>query len=64
MMIVGDAENYKRCRLALEILKHETDAKGRSLTIHKLHLPPPMVCFYYTLWILYVILYYSHFMVS
>lgn len=39
----GDAENYMRCRRAMEVLEKETDAKGRPLTIHKLHLPPPMV---------------------
>ena len=37
-----DPVNYQRCRQAFEILEKETDAKGRSLTIHKLQLPPPM----------------------
>ncbi len=37
-------ENYKRCRQAHEVLNREIDAQGRALTIHKLHLPPPMVC--------------------
>lgn len=39
----GDAENYKRCRQAAEVLENEVDAQGRTLTVHKLHLPPPMV---------------------
>jgi agmatine deiminase len=38
----GDVENYKRCRQAHEVLNREIDAQGRALTIHKLHLPPPM----------------------
>jgi agmatine deiminase len=40
-----DAENYKRCRQALDVLSKETDAQGRSLTVSKLELPQPM---YYT----------------
>lgn len=35
-------ENYHRCRHALSILETSVDAKGRSLTIHKLLLPKPM----------------------
>jgi len=37
----NDAENYQRCRTALQILESERDAKGRALTIHKLYLPTP-----------------------
>lgn len=40
---VNDAENYRRCRAALQILESETDAKGRSLLVQKLQLPSPMV---------------------
>jgi len=42
---VDDKVNYRRCREALEILEKSTDARGRSLTVHKLYLPKPM---YYT----------------
>jgi agmatine deiminase len=38
-----DVDNYQRCRAAMDVLQHETDAQGRTLTIHKLHVPPPMV---------------------
>jgi agmatine deiminase len=38
-----DSENYRRCRVALQILESETDASGRPLTVHKLYLPSPMV---------------------
>jgi len=38
-----DPENYSRCRQAMQVLESQVDAQGRSLTIHKLHLPPPMV---------------------
>lgn len=38
-----DLDNYRRCRAAYHVLRHETDALGRSLTIHKLHVPKPMV---------------------
>jgi agmatine deiminase len=38
-----DAVNYSRCRAALQLLEQEKDAQGRSLTIHKLYLPPPIV---------------------
>ena len=40
----NDSINYKRCREASSLLEHDTDAKGRSLTVHKLLLPPPVVC--------------------
>jgi agmatine deiminase len=40
---VGDFENWKRCREALEILKTTKDAQGRFMTVHKLYLPPPLV---------------------
>ena len=40
---VHDNVNYERCREALALLEHETDAQGRTLTIHKLPLPPPIV---------------------
>jgi agmatine deiminase len=39
-----EKDNYERCRAAMHVLSNETDARGRSLTVHKLHLPPPMVC--------------------
>jgi agmatine deiminase len=39
----NDAENYARCRVAMKLLEQETDAKGRTLTVHKLYLPPPIV---------------------
>mmetsp|Transcript_25425 Transcript_25425/g.70226 ORF Transcript_25425/g.70226 Transcript_25425/m.70226 type:complete len:421 (-) Transcript_25425:409-1671(-) len=39
----GDAENYQRCRQTLSQLQSCTDAKGRSLTVHKLYLPTPMI---------------------
>jgi agmatine deiminase len=41
----NDPVNYDRCREALHLLEQEIDAKGRSLTVDKLQLPPPM---YYT----------------
>jgi agmatine deiminase len=41
--VTHDAENYRRCRAALQILESETDASGRALTVHKLYLPSPMV---------------------
>lgn len=37
-----DPENYDRCRKAREYLEQQTDSLGRSLTIHKLFLPPPL----------------------
>jgi len=37
-----DPENYDRCRQAMEYLSHETDANGRTLTVQKLYLPPPL----------------------
>jgi agmatine deiminase len=40
---VGDFENWRRCREALEILQATKDAQGRLLTVHKLYLPPPLV---------------------
>jgi agmatine deiminase len=43
--LADDPENYQRCRQAMDYLMEETDAKGRSLTVHKLYLPPPL---YYT----------------
>jgi len=39
---VNDAENYQRCRAALQVLESETNAKRQRLTVHKLHLPAPM----------------------
>jgi agmatine deiminase len=41
----GDPENYLRCREADSLLSSTADAKGRSIQVHKLHLPPPLVCF-------------------
>ena len=38
-----DKVNYDLCRAALKVLEQETDAQGRPLTVHKLHLPPPIV---------------------
>jgi agmatine deiminase len=52
----GDVENYKRCRQAHEVLNREIDAQGRALTIHKLHLPPPMVCMCVYIYIVFRIL--------
>jgi agmatine deiminase len=40
---VRDAENYSRCRSALDILEASTDARGRYLTVHKLYLPRPIL---------------------
>ncbi len=37
-----NSPNYSICREAYEILSKETDAKGRSFTIHKLYLPKPV----------------------
>ena len=37
-----DPENYKRCRKAKDYLEKQTDSLGRSLTLHKLVLPPPL----------------------
>ena len=37
-----DAENYRRCREAQQILRNETDATGTPLVVHKLHLPRPL----------------------
>jgi agmatine deiminase len=39
---VNHAENYKRCRAALSVLEASTDASGRRLTVHKLHIPKPI----------------------
>jgi agmatine deiminase len=38
----NDAENYRRCRAALQVLESETDARGRPLAVHKLYLPSPL----------------------
>lgn len=38
----NDTENYQRCRQALSILESQTDAQGRTLTVHKLYLPSPV----------------------
>lgn len=35
-------DNYARCRYSLKQLEAETDAQGRHLIVHKLHLPSPM----------------------
>ena len=37
-----DPINYERCRQALELLERSTDAQGRPLMVHKLHLPSPI----------------------
>ena len=42
-----DPDNHRRCRAAAEVLESETDAKGRSLVVQKLYLPPPMVRWLY-----------------
>jgi agmatine deiminase len=39
----NDLENYSRCRAALSYLMSCKDAKGRSMQVHKLYLPPPLV---------------------
>ena len=39
----SDKVNYERCRQALAFLEQQTDARGRTLVVHKLPLPPPMV---------------------
>jgi agmatine deiminase len=47
----NDRVNYKRCRVASLQLKSSKDAKGRTIQVHKLHLPPPLVskkCIYST----------------
>ena len=36
------SDHYQRCRASLAQLEVTTDAVGRRLTIHKLHLPSPM----------------------
>ena len=41
----NDNENYNRCRQAESVLLQSKDANGRSITIHKLYLPPPLVSF-------------------
>lgn len=40
--MANDSLNYERCRAAERLLQDETDAKGRKLKIHKIHLPKPM----------------------
>lgn len=40
-----DPENYQRCRQALSILETAVDARGRSLTVHKLLLPSPPLAY-------------------
>jgi agmatine deiminase len=40
----SDSENCSRCRVAESLLSSSIDAKGRTIQIHKLHLPPPLVC--------------------
>jgi agmatine deiminase len=39
----NDGTNYRRCRVASLQLKSCMDAKGRTIKVHKLHLPPPLV---------------------
>jgi agmatine deiminase len=43
---VHDMGNYQRCRQAESFLLSCQDAKGRSLQVHKLQLPPPLVCMF------------------
>lgn len=38
-------ENYQRCKAAEAVLLNQVDAKGRSIVVHKLHLPRAL---YYT----------------
>eukprot|EP00978_Attheya_sp_CCMP212_P005914 scaffold13199_cov62-Attheya_sp.AAC.6 len=38
----ADKDNYDRCREAMAVLELATDAKGRSIQVHKLMVPPPM----------------------
>lgn len=38
-----DPVNYDRCRRALSILQESKDALERNLTVHKMHLPRPMM---------------------
>ena len=38
----NDPINYHNCRMAWTTLHNETDAKGRSLVVHKLYLPSPL----------------------
>lgn len=33
---------YERSNLALQVLNSSVDARGRKLTVHKLHMPSPM----------------------
>lgn len=42
---MNDLENFSRCREAESLLVSSMDAKGRTLQVHKLQLPPPLVCF-------------------
>lgn len=37
-----NSPNYSICRDAMAVLENSTDAKGRKLTVHKLHLPQPV----------------------
>jgi len=37
-----DGDNYRRCRLAEEVLMNEVDAAGRKFVIHRMYLPRPM----------------------
>ena len=39
----NDPENYTRCRAAQSVLSSCRDAKGRTIQVHKLLLPPPIV---------------------
>ena len=41
-----DKGNYERCRKAYTVLSASTDAKGRTIQVHKLYLPPPIVSFF------------------
>jgi agmatine deiminase len=40
----NEAENYRRCRSALQVLSNTKDAHGRDLQVHKIPIPaPPLV---------------------
>jgi agmatine deiminase len=40
---VNDQENYSRCRVAESLLTSSKDARGRTIQVHRLLLPPPLV---------------------
>ena len=37
----NEPENYRRCRLAMEVLSNSKDAQGRDLQVHKVPVPSP-----------------------